>query len=124
MAKTRSAQKSRLNKRNIIRWTARLLSAGMIILMLMFIFGEGLPDFEKLSLREIIMMSAFFIMLAGMITAWWKEGAGGIMIFGGMVVFWTVNLVTTNQFWLHWIFLLFPLIGGLFIYSWRASRAR
>ena len=100
---------------NILKWTARVLDVIIGILMLLFIFGEGLPVFADMSPREIILFIAFAVILMGLIVAWWHEKIGAFTILSGTAGFWLFNTIYSGKFWIHWFFLLFPIIGVLFL---------
>ncbi len=102
----------------ISRWTGRVISILMILLMLAFLFDEGLPKFLKFAPPEIILFLAFFIILAGYITAWKNESAGAILIVAGTVFFWAVNTVATGRIWMGPFLFVFPLTAFPFVYCW------
>jgi len=99
----------------ILKWTARVLDVIIGVLMLLFIFGEGLPVFAEMSPREIILFIAFAVILIGLIVAWWQEKIGTFIIFSGTIGFWLFNTIYSGKFWIHWFFLIFPIIGVIFL---------
>lgn len=100
---------------NILKWMARVFDAIIGVLMLLKIFGEGLPNFGEMSPREIILLIAFSVILTGLIVAWWQEKIGSFIILSGTLGFWLFNTIYSGKFWIHWFFLVFPIIGVMFL---------
>jgi hypothetical protein len=98
----------------VIRWTARILSILLILLFLIFYLGEGPPDPKSLNSSETAMFAAVFIMMGGLVAAFWREKAGVFLIFTGYVWF----TVIEGRLDLISPFVLFPLIGLLYIAVW------
>jgi hypothetical protein len=63
------------------RWTARIISALIMLLFLVFLIGEGAP--KHLTTREMEMFGALGIMILGLILAFkWELPGCGITIIG------------------------------------------
>jgi len=103
---------------SLARWTGRACSILMVLLMLAFVFDEGMPKLIKLTSPEIILFLAFFIMLGGYIVSWWKEITGAILIISGTVLFWSVNSVATGHLWMGWFIFVFPLSTLPLLFCW------
>lgn len=100
-----------------LNWIFRSFSVVMLILLLMFIFGEGLPQIGEKSPRELILLITLFILAIGMILIWWSERPGAYTILGSSVVFWLINSIYSSRFWFHWLFLIFLIVGGGILYT-------
>lgn len=101
-----------------VRWAGRVISVLMVALMLAFVFDEGLPKLIQFSTPVMILFLAFFVIIAGYIVAWKKEGAGALLINSGTIFFWAVNTVATGKLWMGWFLFVFPLTTIPFLYCW------
>lgn len=75
----------------ILRWIARIWGLLGVAFLLLFIFGEGLNP-ARLTLREGI--EALFFPLgvgAGLVLAWRREGLGGAITVGSLVIFYLLH---------------------------------
>jgi uncharacterized membrane protein len=87
-----------------IRWTARIVGTLLVLFTLIIFIGEmidgynrnGKTDLQTFSLLQIITFIFWFLGLAGLILAWWKEGAGGIFSFICTVIFLILVKITAN----------------------------
>ncbi len=87
-----------------IRWTARVVGTLLVLFTLFIVIGEmidgyhknGKTDLETFNILQIITFVFWFFGLAGMILAWWKEGAGGILSFICTVIFLILVKVNAN----------------------------
>ena len=108
----------------VIRWIARILSIVSIGVLLLFFFGEA--DFSQpvqLTPREWIGLLFFpGAVVIGMIIGWWREGLGGGIAVGGLLVFYGWNLVAWGSFPSGPFFVMFALPGILFGLSWLLQR--
>ena len=107
-----------------IRWTARLLSAFFIGVVLLFLVGGGGLNPLQLSAREAVLMVFFFTIYIGMAVGWRCEGTGGIMVAVGMLSFYATELAATGRFPNGWFFPLMLLPGLLFLLSSFLRRRR
>jgi hypothetical protein len=108
------------NSTRFIRWTARILSVISIGLLLGFIIGEGI---HPTTLNEKIGLIFFpFGIAMGMIIAWWREGLGGGITVGSLLVFYVIHFAFTRTFPNGPGWLLFTVPGFLFLLSWYKSR--
>ncbi len=103
----------------IIRWTARIWSALMAALILIIFIGdavaEGIGPLFGLSLRDILMMVAFFIVFLGLILGWKWERLAGYLIVGGMVAFYLVDFLLSEDFPRGPTFLMIAFPGFLYL---------
>jgi hypothetical protein len=87
-----------------IRWTARVVGTLLVLFTLFIVIGEmvdgyhknGKTDLETFNILLIITFIFWFFGLAGMILAWWKEGAGGILSFICTVIFLILVKINAN----------------------------
>jgi hypothetical protein len=97
-----------------VRWTARVLTALLVGVVLFIFIGEG---FNPLHLKgiEILQMVLFWTTCIGMVLAWRWPMIGGTLSLGGMILFLTVELVVTGGFPRGLFFYLMLLPGPLFL---------
>jgi hypothetical protein len=87
-----------------IRWIARVVGTLLVLFTLFMFIGEmiegyrrnGKTDLETFNILQIITFIFWFLGLAGLILAWWKEGAGGIFSFICTVIFLILVKVNAN----------------------------
>jgi hypothetical protein len=106
----------------LLRSIARMVSTVILILLVMVIKAEGLPNLHEFSRGEIISSAMFIVMIAGLILAWWRELAGAVLILGGFFAFTTSEYVVSGDAGMSWIFMLFPIAGVLFLIYWWLTR--
>jgi hypothetical protein len=113
-------------RRNIltryIRWTARIWSIVSIGLVLAFLVGEGF-DPAKFKATEWLLFLFFPVGISvGMILSWWREGFGGIITVGSLLVFYMVDFAISGSLPRGWALLVFAAPGFLFLVCWYWSR--
>jgi hypothetical protein len=106
----------------LIRSIARTISAMLLILVVMMIIGEGLPNFRIFSRGEIVSSVMFIAMIAGLILGWWRELVGAILILGGFLSFMASEYIASGDTGMGLIFVLFPLAGALYLIYWWLTR--
>ena len=92
------------NKYAGIRWIARVAGTLLVLFTLFIFIGEmiegyhrnGKADPETFNILQIITFIFWFLGLAGLILAWWKEGTGGILSFICTVIFLILVKVNAN----------------------------
>ncbi len=106
----------------LIRWTARVWSIATIGLVLLLLVGEGL--YPSTPAEWVGLLFFPFGICAGMILAWWREGLGGGITVGSLLVFYMIHLATGGTFPKGWAWLAFAAPGFLFLLCWYRSRKR
>ena len=86
-----------------VRWTARISASLLVALVLTIVIGEGvmgdgLPNPLEQPIYVNIEFLAFLIAFAGLIAGWWREGIGGGLVLGGLVLLNLVELVMHGHF--------------------------
>jgi|ERR1035438_3295988 hypothetical protein len=97
----------------VVRWTSRLWSIASIGLILLFIFGEGMKHVRPSEWLLFLFFPAGISI--GMILAWWKEGLGGGITVGSLLLFYIIHFAVARAFPHGWAFLLFSFPGFLFL---------
>ena len=104
----------------IIRWIARIWSIPSIVALLLPYFVEGFYWLQATSLREVVGHLCFFVILVGLILAWFREGLGGALVATGFTIFYVTWWTTGNS--PHGPFLvLIAAPGLLFLLCWFLS---
>jgi hypothetical protein len=99
---------------SMIRWIARVGATLLLIIVIMLIFGEGVPS-VKLTVTEIILFIPFLVMVAGLAVSWKVECLGGFLTVGGFIVFWAIDSIASGNLSIGKFFFFFPAVGVLFI---------
>ncbi len=71
----------------ILRWTARILGGLILVLVLLFFFGEGLPELSTLTAHESRLLFSMLLMLIGTAFAFKWELVGSLLIIFGYILF-------------------------------------
>jgi hypothetical protein len=71
----------------ILRWAARILGTLFVLLILVFLVGEGPPNPSRLGARDRLMFLTLGMMLVGLVLAWKWAGIGGLLAFTGYLLF-------------------------------------
>lgn len=103
----------------ILRWTARVIGALIVLLIAALAVGEGVPN--PLHQPTVVNFSfvALLVMLTGQVTAWWRERTGGALVLGGMAAF----AVANHGVKINVIFAPMLLTGVLYLFcGWSARR--
>ncbi|MGO9109709.1 MAG: hypothetical protein ACLP9L_10785 [Thermoguttaceae bacterium] len=75
----------------VARWTARIIGTLLLVLIAIFVIGEGVPNPSILSHRENLLTVAMLTMIVGQIAAWKWEGIGGVLILSSYFLFAIMN---------------------------------
>jgi hypothetical protein len=106
----------------VARWSGRILSLLSIGLIGLFVIGEP-PWPWRLSGFEALMLLCFPItVVAGLIVAWWREGAGALVAVLGVSAFYLVHLAGSGGWPGGPWFLIFASPAALFLVSWALRR--
>jgi hypothetical protein len=103
-----------------LRWVARGVGACTVGLFTMIAAGEGMQPL-LLSRSEMLMFSALFVALAGLVIAWRHEGLGGAMSVAGVMAFYLLNFAARGRFPGGFFFPMMFLPGLLFLACWWRS---
>jgi hypothetical protein len=100
-----------------VRWTARLLTAALVGLVLVTFIGVGGFNPLKLTTVEAVQMSLFFAAGLGMTAGWRWELVGGTIATAAILSFLAVEFAVTSSFPKQLTFQLMLLPGFLFLLS-------
>lgn len=107
----------------MVRWIGRAWAVASIVLILAFLVGEGI-DLSQMKAIEWLGFLFFPVgICAGMILAWWREGLGGIVAVGSLLIFYMIHFMTAGTFPKGWAWLVFAAPGFLFLFCWQRSRS-
>jgi hypothetical protein len=100
----------------LLRWTARVLSAASIGILLLFMFGEAV-DVSAITWKEMAGIMLFPLgLIAGLILGWQEEWKGGALaVFCIVAFFFVYGYVLDGRIEKIWWFLAFAFPGVLFI---------
>ena len=100
----------------IFRWTARLLAALGLGILLLFVFGEDF-DMAAISRNDLVGLLFFPVaVIAGLVLAWQEEFVGGLVTVTGVAGFYVVyGLLLNGSLRMGWWFVLFAVPGLLFM---------
>ena len=102
---------------DIVRWIARIVGSMIVGLVVIIKIGEGFNP-ANLNGIELAMSAAFWAALTGMIVLWRWEGTGGLLVVGGMLVFYALNFAASGRIPGGWVFPLCYLPGVLALVCW------
>jgi hypothetical protein len=119
------------NKYAGLRWTARIIGTLLVLFTIFIGTGEMMEGYHKhgkmfletFSTLTIIEFILWFMGLAGLIWAWWKEGTGGFFSLICMVIFIILAMINPSSdlesvFVLIIALIIFLLPSVLFIIYW------
>ncbi|HOP25930.1 MAG TPA: hypothetical protein PLM22_02345 [Candidatus Sabulitectum sp.] len=102
----------------MLKWSARITSLLLAVLILVIFTGEAASsDFGGFTLRESVMMLAVFVVWTGYLIGWKIQRAGGLMVLGGIAVFYGLNMAFSGRFPGGWIFPIMGIPGALYVLS-------
>ncbi len=120
------AEKNGTRGIKIVRWVGRVLSGLAAGLILLFFLGEGLDEgfgpLLQMTVRETVMMVAFFALWLGLILGWKWELAGALFTIGGLVTFYVLDYLFSGTFPRGPYFLIFSSPALIFLYCGLRSR--
>jgi len=104
----------------LVRWIARVWSLCSIGLLLGFVVGEGINPATS---GEMLGLLFFPLGISiGMVLAWWREGLGGSITVGSLIVFYLIHFATAGTLPKGGAWLVFSAPGFLFLLCWYRSR--
>ena len=98
-----------------IHWIPRVMGTLLLLMLIVFAIGEGVPNPMKQPLVIKIEMISMFIMWLGLIIAWKSEFIGGILVLLGYTSFCGIEWQAPS---IKFPFGLFLFVGLLYILSW------
>jgi hypothetical protein len=69
------------------RWTARTIGIPVFGLIVILIHGDGVPNPLRASMQQNLLSMVVLVMLLGVVLAWRWEGAGSLLILGGLFLY-------------------------------------
>ena len=102
----------------VSRWTARTVGIPLFGLLVILTLGDGVPNPLTASRREDLFCTVVLTMLFGLVLAWKWEGAGSLLILGGLVLFATAN----EAILLDIVFTPWLVTGLLYLVCWVGTR--
>ena len=101
---------------SLCRWTARIAGILLVVVLLAFAIGEGIPNLLTLPIWDQIAFLGLALIMVGILLGWRFELAGGIMaLVGYFLVF--VSLFIGKGLALPGFFIALALPGVLYITS-------
>lgn len=105
----------------VLRWTARIISVALFILIAFITITEGVPNPFAASLKDNLLGVAFSTMTVGLLVGWKWEGIGGLLILGWATVFAVLNHDYGD--WPNVLTVVWLVTGLLYLACWwRTSR--
>jgi hypothetical protein len=104
----------------VVHRIARIWSIVTIGLVLILMAGEGVNPANSTEWIEFLFFPVGICV--GLILAWWKEGIGGGITTGSLLVFYAIHLITAGTLPKGWAWLAFAAPGFLFLFCWYRSR--
>lgn len=75
----------------LFRWIARITSVLFIVIITLFLIGEGV-SFSEFSRKDLILFVFFPAGLVfGFLIAWWKEQSGGLVAIWSTILFYVFH---------------------------------
>lgn len=99
-----------------VKWLARLVSLLLLVVVAMFVIGEGPPPLTGHS-------AASFAILAGLLLGLFWDGVGAAVIVAGLAAFYLLNYWASGR-WPGGAFPLFLLPAALLLTSFALARTR
>jgi hypothetical protein len=108
-----------------LRWTARVIGTLLVLFTLFIAIGEAIDGYHRqgkigldsLNSLQIITFIFWFLGLAGLILAWWKEGTGGFLSLIFTIIFLILVLINSDASF-SYILLIFLFPALLYIIYW------
>lgn len=104
----------------LVRWTARVWSIASLSLLLLLVIGEGINPTTRTEWLGLLFFPLGISI--GMILGWWREGIGGSITVGSLLVFYVIHFATARTLPKGWGWLTIAAPGFLFLLCWYRSR--
>lgn len=106
-----------------LRWSARIIGALLVGLVLLFALGEGVRfrDFDAVTGSMAVV---FLVALAGMVVLWRWELIGGVMVLVGMGGFYAIDFLASGDLPSGWVLPVCFVPGVLALVSWAVRRGK
>lgn len=102
----------------MLKWTARVTALLLALLVIVIFMGEFASEgFRGFSLRESLMMLAFFAVWLGYLIGWKMQKTGGLMVLAGIAAFYLLDYGFSGSFPRGPVFPLMGIPGVLYILS-------
>jgi len=105
-------------------WAARLLGLAVLGLYAVIIAGEGLPDPRRLTASEASQMALFLAACGGLVLAWRREVAGGLVTLAAVTLFYANELRLAGRLPRGWAFAILVVPALLSLLAASLSNAR
>jgi hypothetical protein len=108
-----------------LRWIARIAGIALVGIVLLFFIGEGFNPL-RLTPHEALMMALFWTALVGLLVGWRREGLGGALTVGSLLVFGFLEWLKTGSLRQLLPFAIIGLPGLLFLCcaAWESGAAK
>ncbi|MCX7880603.1 MAG: hypothetical protein N2517_08075 [Ignavibacteria bacterium] len=84
-------------------------------LMLLFLTTEDFYDINKWNLSLGLRILLFLGLMFSLVFSFFKPRLSGYLIVVFSLSFWLASFILIKKVWLGWLFLIFPLLGFMFI---------
>lgn len=101
-----------------LRTMANALALMVVVVTLLFVFGEGVPKLSQFTPTVLAQFTSFTLMLMGLVVGLFLPPVGGALALAGFAAFWAVNIAATGTGRLGAAFALFPIAAALQLASW------
>lgn len=102
----------------VARWLARIVSTFALMVAVVFVVGEGLPNLSQLPVADLLLTLAFLAMLVGAVLGWRWEAAGGVIALSGFAAFLGLEYVAWGTASVNGFLALFLIAGVLYLFCW------
>lgn len=100
----------------VTRWAGRLTALALLALVIAFYIGAGPPNYFKGPPTETLRHTAFLLAVLGLAVGWLWDGAGALLVLGGMIVFYSLEY-SSNRSFPSGAFPLFWIPGVLWLFT-------
>jgi hypothetical protein len=116
---TTKSERGRCPTTLALRWVGRSLGLAAFAFVAWFLIahvvaGEG-PNPLKMTAIELALFTAFFAAVAGMVVGWRWEVIGGVLVVGGMLLFFLIDWLADGSWPRGWVLWSLPLPGVLYL---------